>query len=92
MEFNKDIDLIFGWKLKDIDNSNIIVSSNESGYISIIYNSREFGDIQTLLFKVSGNSIKIKSFSSIFTGLDIDIVNKFISVEVISQDSTQYND
>ncbi|MGH1672604.1 MULTISPECIES: hypothetical protein [Enterococcus] len=92
MEFKEEIDLIEGWKFKASNGSNIIVSSNELGYIAVIYDSHEFGDIQTLLFRISGNSIKIKSFPSIFTSVDIDIDNKVISVKLISQDFVQYND
>lgn len=89
MEFKEEIDLIFGWKLKVINDSSIIVSSNELGYIAITYDSHQFGDIQTVLFRLSENSVKIKSFSSIFTSVDIATDNKLISVELVSQDFIQ---
>ncbi|MFG5536591.1 hypothetical protein ACFJXR_13085 [Enterococcus faecalis] len=34
MEFKEEINLIFGWKLKAVNDSNIIVFSNESGYVA----------------------------------------------------------
>lgn len=92
MEFKEEINLIFDWKLRAINDSNIIISSNESGYVAVIYDSHQFGDIQTLLFKISEHSIEIKSFSSVFTGVNIDTDNKVVSVEVISQDFIQYNE
>ncbi|MCC4085818.1 hypothetical protein [Enterococcus faecalis] len=48
MEFKEEINLIFGWKLKAINDSNIIASPNELGYIAITYGNHQFGDVQVL--------------------------------------------
>ncbi|EPH92658.1 MULTISPECIES: hypothetical protein [Enterococcus] len=82
MEFKEEMNLIFGWKLKAVNDSNIIVSSNESGYVALTYGSHQFGDIQTLLIKLDNDSVKLKSFPPVFNSFDVDIVNKLISVEV----------
>lgn len=52
-------DLPYGWSIKLPDKVDLL--QNKEGKIAILLNSKNFGDVSTLVFKVAENSVIVHS-------------------------------
>lgn len=78
------VDLIHGWVLSYQDNADIVVAVNQAGNVAITYATKAFGDVQTLLLTIQGDSIAVKNLPFVFENLTIISDRKTITFEPLS--------
>lgn len=78
------VDLIHGWVLSYQDNADIVVAVNQAGNVAITYATKAFGDVQTLLFTITEDRIKVINLPFVFENLTIVSNKKEITFEPLS--------
>ncbi|MEY8370259.1 hypothetical protein AAK938_01665 [Aerococcaceae bacterium 50-4] len=78
------VDLIHGWVLSYQDNADIVVAVNQAGNVAITYATKAFGDVQTLLFTITEDRIKMINLPFVFENFAFFPDKKEISFNVFS--------